>query len=437
MKAEYSPRPQFWSFHTRRNRWACIVAHRRAGKTVACINELLTRALATSKQQARYAYIAPYRSQAKTIAWEYLKRYGNGVIVKANESELYVELPNGARIMLLGADNPDSIRGFYLDGVILDEFADMKPSVWGAIIRPLLADRNGWAVFIGTPKGHNAFYDIHKKAANDNEWFSLVLRASESGLLPEHELQSACKDMTEDQYLQEFECSFEAAILGAVYGKWMAELERAGRLRAGLYDPALPVYTAWDLGYDDATAIWWFQAALNEPRIIRYHEANGEDIAYYCNLIKSLKYNYANKHFVPHDAAHKLFAAGGRSIVMQAQEHGIPMHVIPATSQQNSIEAARKLLESAYFDPEACQDGIEALKQYQFVWDEDKKIFSNKPRHDWSSHACDAFEIIGQVWRNPVELKEKEAPRFLHEMTANELFWPSTKGSRGSRRERI
>lgn len=394
--------------HLRKQRWACVVAHRRAGKTVACINELLTRALATTKEHGRYAYIAPFYNQAKNIAWDYLKRYGEGVIVKASESELQVELINGSRIRLFGADNPDALRGSYLDGVILDEYADMRPSVWGEIIRPMLADRKGWAIFIGTPKGHNAFYEVYELSKKSSDWFGLVLRASESGLLDASELVDAKKSMTDDQYEQEFECSFEAAIHGAVYGRWIAEAERSGRIKSsGIYDANLPVYTAWDLGYDDATAIWFWQVALKEIRLIDYYEASGEDIAHYCKIITSYNYKYGN-HYVPHDAANKLLAAGGRSIVEQARTLGVNMQVVAATSQQNGIEAARKTLEACWFDSVECETGLEALKHYQFAYDEDRKAFKSTPRHDWSSHAADAFEIIGQVWQ---EIKPK--PRII------------------------
>lgn len=433
----YIARPQFLSFHERDNRWACIVAHRRAGKTVACVCELLTRALATKKQHAKYAYVAPFYNQAKEVAWGYLKQYSLGIAVKVSESELKIELYNGSTIRLYGADNPDSLRGIYLDGIILDEYADMRPSVWGTIIRPMLADRKGWAVFIGTPKGHNAFYDVYKLSREDSDWYSLTLRASESGLISAEELVDARKGMTEDQYLQEFECSFEAAITGAVYGKWMADAERVGRIKTDIYDAALPVHTAWDLGFDDSTSIWWWQLAYNEPRLINYYEASQEDIAHYCDIIKSrgkeLGYRYG-KHFVPHDANNKLLAAGGRSIAQQAWDLGVKMYVVPATSQQNSIEAARKTIELAWFDSSKCNEGIEALKQYQFEFDEDKKTYKSKPRHDWASHGSDAFEIIGQVWRNPKALEPETKPRFFNDLTANEVFWPKTPTTHGHER---
>lgn len=335
------------------------------------------------------------------MAWQYLLDYGQAVTARKNESELWIELPNGSRVTIYGADNADALRGLYLDGCILDEYADMKPSVWSSIIRPMLADRKGWCVWIGTPKGHNEFYQIYQRSLDEPGWYSLRLRASTSGILDPDELADARKAMSEDQYNQEFETSFEAAIQGAVYGRWMREADEEGRILPQIdYDDEYPVHTAWDLGFDDATAIWWWQAGYNEVRLIDYYEASGEPISHYCDVIKSKNYKYG-MHYVPHDAAQKLLAAGGRSIVMQMmQDHGIIAQVVPATSQQNGIEALRKTLEVCWFDREKCAPGIEALRQYRFEYDEERKTYRSKPLDDWSSHGCDAAEIIGQVWRN-------------------------------------
>ena len=191
IELEYAPRSVFEDFHDRQERWAVVVAHRRCGKTVACINDLIYRALTEEKENARYAYIAPYYAQAKSIAWDYLQRFAQPVMAKSNQSELWVELLNGARIKLFGADNPDALRGLYLDGVVLDEYADMRPRMWGEIIRPLLADRLGWAVFIGTPKGHNAFYDVYNNATKNDSWYVKTLRASQTKLLPDSEIGRA------------------------------------------------------------------------------------------------------------------------------------------------------------------------------------------------------------------------------------------------------
>lgn len=207
----YTPRKQFIDFHERRERFAALVCHRRAGKTVASVNDLIKGAALCDKPNPRFAYIAPLYKQAKDVAWTYL-RQGVGPLVQygasINESELRVDLPNRGRVKLYGGDNPDSLRGIYLDGVVLDEPAQIDPMLWPEIIRPALADRRGWAVFVGTPKGRNAFYEIWRNAQKDGAWFTMMLKASETGLLPADELDAAKAVMTEQQFRQEFECSF-------------------------------------------------------------------------------------------------------------------------------------------------------------------------------------------------------------------------------------
>lgn len=432
---DYAPRKIFMPYHDRQQRFAAIVAHRRAGKTVACINDKIKRAMMCKQPEPRLAYIAPLYNQAKDVAWTYLKRYSEPLWAsQPNESELRVDLINGARIRLYGADNPDRMRGLYFDDATLDEYADMNPAIWGEVIRPALSDRQGTATFIGTPKGYNSFFDMCERAKTDKDWFFMALRASETGILPQSELDMARKDMTKDQYEQEFECSFEAAILGAVYGDWMNIAEREGRIRDGLFDPDLLVHTGWDLGFDDATAIWFYQIAGTEIRLVDYYENSQQDIRHYCDILNGKPYKYG-RHSVPHDAAQKLLAAGGRSIVQQAYSHGVQMFVTPVTTMMNSIEAARKTLGNCWFDKDKCFAGIQALRQYQFSYDNERKVFTSKPVHDWSSHAADAFEIIGQTNVITVKAEENKGPRFLQDMTASELFFPEPQGVRF--RERI
>ncbi len=215
--------------------------------------------------------------------------------------ELLIENITGKRIKIYGADNPDALRGGYLDDATLDEYADMYPGIFGSIIRPMLADRQGTATFIGTPKGRNAFFDLFERAKTDQDWFPFFLPASETGILPQSELTAAAREMTPEQYEQEFECSFEAAIIGAYYGKDMAESERAGRITDVAYDPALPVYTTWDLGIGDSTAIWFWQAVGAEIRVIDFYEASGESIEHYAKVLHAKPYKY-EADWVPHDA---------------------------------------------------------------------------------------------------------------------------------------
>ena len=402
-------REPFADFHKRKQRWACLVAHRRAGKTVACINDLIRRAFVDDKVNGRYAYIAPYYSQAKSIAWDYLLRYTEDVRVNANASELWVELLNGARIRLFGADNPDALRGLYLDGVILDEVADMRPRVWGEIIRPLLADREGWAVFIGTPKGHNFFYEIWKTANASDSWFATSIKASTSGLIKAEELKDASQGMTDDQYEQEFECSFEAAILGAYYGKELKILEESGRIASVGYDRSLPVFTAWDLGYHDDTAIFFYQVTHSEIHVIDYYSGSGLAIEDYAQAVTSKGYKY-ERHYLPHDARAKTLASGGKSVIEQLANHlGISkLAIVPSLSVQDGIQAARVMLPRVWFDKDNCESAVELLKQYQREWDEDKKAFRDKPRHDNTSHCADAFRMMAVAWReNKPKIEEK------------------------------
>lgn len=357
----------------------------------------------------RYAYIAPYYSQAKSIAWDYLLRYTADVRVNANASELWVELLNGARIRLFGADNPDALRGLYLDGVILDEVADMRPRVWGEIIRPLLADREGWAVFIGTPKGHNFFYEIWKTANASDSWFATSIKASTSGLIKAEELADASQGMTADQYEQEFECSFEAAILGAYYGKELKLLEDAGRLTKVEYDRSLPVFTAWDLGYHDDTAIFFYQVTHSEIHVIDYYSGSGLAIEDYANAVKSKPYRY-ERHNLPHDARAKTLASGGKSVIEQLAMHlGISkLAIVPSLSVQDGIQAARVMMPRVWLDRDNCETAVELLKQYQREWDEDKKTFRDKPRHDNTSHCADAFRMMAVAWQeNKPKTEEK------------------------------
>ena len=411
IKLRYRPRSVFKDFHQRKQRWAVVVAHRRCGKTVACINDLIVKALTEGKADGRYAYLAPYYAQAKSIAFDYLMRFSEPVRANHNVSELWVELINGARIRLFGADNADSLRGLYLDGVVLDEFADMKPSIWGAVLRPLLSDRRGWAVFIGTPKGHNQFWDIYSNATKDSGWYVKTLRASQTGLIPQEELDDAKKMQTEDQYLAEWECDFESAILGAFYGKEMRQLTDQDRILDIEYDPMFPVHTAWDLGYSDDTAIWWFQVVHGEIRCLDYHSSNGQPVAFYTGIIASREaergYVYGT-HYLPHDARAKTLASN-RSIIEQLSDKIAlkSMKIVPMLSLQDGIQATRLALTRAWFDHK-CEDGIECLRQYQREYDEDKKVFRDKPRHDWTSHGADAFRMLSIAWKEEAKLPHKD-----------------------------
>ena len=401
----YKPRDVFRPYHQRLERFAIGVAHRRCGKTVACINDTIRKALRSDKQMYRAGYIAPFLKQAKDVAWEYLKLYSRPVWGSPpNESELYVTLRGGRRIRIYGADNADALRGGYFDDVTLDEYADMAPSVWGSIIRPMLADRRGSATFIGTPKGRNSFHELYERAASDPEWFRFMLRASETGLLAESELAAARQDMTPEQYDQEFECSFDAAILGAYYGKDVAELERKGRITE--VEPIDgPVHTAWDLGIGDSTAIWFWQAANNEIRIVDHYENHGQAIPHYVAEIEARGYPKGTD-YVPHDAKVRSLETGRTRIETLISLGRSPM-LVANHKFMDGINAARLTMPRVWIDAVKCKDGIEALRQYRADFDEKTRAFKDAPKHDWTSHTADAFRYLCMAWREQAKSEEK------------------------------
>lgn len=281
----------------------------------------------------------------------------------------------------------------------------------------------------------------------DNPWFPTGLNK----LRLEDQLRNPA------QYEWIWEGNFNVNMDGSVYGKWISEADAQGRIRSGLFDPALPVHTAWDIGYSDYTAIWFFQVINGELRCIDYYENNRHGLQHYCEqlcgyqydiqstlpdgrsvfkpsepidgLEQRRKYRYAN-HWVPHDAAHKLFASGGRSIVEQAYDFGFSMKVMPALKQQAQIQIARKSLESTWFDADLCREGVKMLRKYQFKFDEDKRRYHDDPLHDYTSHAADAYEILAQVWKSPIMDGNKPKPKFFEDLTSNEIFWPQQRRGR-------
>lgn len=395
----YRARLQFEPFHRRKQRFACIVAHRRAGKTVACVNDLQDGALRCENVRPRFAYLSPFLKQSKAVAWDYLKAAMDPLRqlgARENESELRVDYHNGGQVRLYGADNMDALRGIYLDGVVLDEFADMDPRVWSEVIRPALADRKGWAVFIGTPKGRNEFYKIFERSKADADWFSLMLKASETNLIEASELKLARLDLTEDQYAQEFECSFEAAIVGAYYGKLMAAADADKRIAGVPYEPTAQVYTAWDLGIRDATAIWFVQVVGREIRIIDYYEATGVDLGHYVREIGNKPYLYAG-HIVPHDAQAKELGTG-KSRLEVLESLGLKsLTIAPMHRLEDGINAVRTIIPRCWFDATKCSRGIDALKLYRAEYDDKLQSLKPRPVHDWASHAADAFRYLAMT----------------------------------------
>ena len=213
----YVPHKYQFEIHANLKRFSVLVCHRRFGKTFLAINALIDAALRSPKENGRYGYVAPFLKQAKQVSWDYLKRFALQIPgTRANESDLSIDFPNKARVRLYGSDNGEAMRGLYFDGVVMDEVADMRMETWPEIIRPALADRKGWCLFIGTPKGLNQFHDLYQHALTNDTWYAGMFRVDETDVLDKDEVALAKETMTENQYRQEFLCDFSASIDNAL-----------------------------------------------------------------------------------------------------------------------------------------------------------------------------------------------------------------------------
>lgn len=421
----YLPRPLQREVHAKLNthRFGVLVCHRRFGKTVLAVNQLIKGALTCKRERPRFGYIAPTYTQGKATAWDYAQYYSRVVPgVKINQSELRIDFPNGGQVRIYGADNPDSLRGLYFDGVVPDEYGLHPAKTFTEVIGPTLVDRGGWSLFCGTPNGKNQFYDIAqhaqaKQAQNDPTWFYSEFKASETGLLDAQYLQQARAVMTSDEYAQEFECSFEASVRGAIYAKEIEAAKLEKRLTAVPYDPSLPVDTDWDLGIGDAMAIWFSQSPKGgQVRLIDYYEASGEGFPHYAAVLKSKPYVYG-KHWAPHDIQVRELGSGlSRKDV--AAKMGITFQIHPRIHQgasgevEEGIHSARMLFPRCWFDAERCKAGIEALTHYRRDYNQRLNEFKATPVHDWSSHGADAFRGLAVRHQVPKEPRpqRREAP---------------------------
>lgn len=373
--------------------------------------DLIDAALRCTKRDGRFAYMAPTYSQAKDTSWSYLKHFTAPIPgVEQRESDLMVNFPNGARVRLYGGETYERLRGTFADGIVIDEYADINPRAWPEVLRPSLADRKGWAVFIGTPKGRNDFHRLHEHAVADPAWFSLVLKASGTGLVPQVELEDMRDTLTAEQYAQELECSFDAAILGAYYGRELAEAEDAGRIGNVACDPALPVHTAWDLGIGDSTAIWFFQVVGKELRVIDHYEASGYSLAHYASVLEARGYRYGIE-FLPHDGmARELGTGRSRFETLHSLTNRWP-RIVHKQTVHDGINAVRLTIGRAWFDAAKCHDGLEALRAYHAEYDEKKKVFDDRPAHTWASHSADAARYMALAWREMQPEKPPPPPR--------------------------
>lgn len=390
----YEPRAHQRAAWEGLTRFSVLVWHRRAGKTVFAVNALLRRVLSNARDDARGAYLAPTYKQSKRIAWGYLRQFA-GVIpgVRFLEHELRCILPGGREIWLLGADNPDALRGIYLDDLVGDEVAQFPPRTWGEVLRPALADRQGRAILIGTPFGPaNLFAQFYTQAADMPGWSRSMLRVGDTGALPADELAALRREMSPEEWDQEMECSFQAAVRGAFYGKQMSAARTSGRICRVPHDPALPVHTSWDLGISNRTVVWFWQAVGPEIRAIRCLAWENTGLPDIVREILKLPYTYGD-HWGPHDAAARELGSG-KSRQEIARALGLTWKLAPGLSVQDGIDATRAMLPRVWFDETECRDGIQALELYRTEWDDERRVFSRNPLHDWTSDYADAVRMF-------------------------------------------
>lgn len=416
MKSLYKKRSYFDPFHLRKHRFFYMVAHRRAGKTVAAVNDLIEKALYNTREAPRYGYVGPLLKQSKQIAWDYLKKFSGPFNPRINESELYVELqslPNLPRITIYGADNPDAFRGLYFDGAVLDEFGNMRGSVFEEILLPALIDRNGWCVFMGTPNGPNHFRDAWYAADKQPDIYGkLFLPVTATGIISDVNLEMMKKMMDPEQYAQEMLCSFEASVRGAVYARQMELMQEEGRIGNFPFQKGVPIHIIMDLGWKDATAIGFFQERPSGILLGKAHQDNLKPIRTYAEYIKNFFAETGHtmgRLWVPHDARAKSLQTG-KSMVQQLQGHDFHPRVVPNLDLIDGISIVRETFPKLYVNEPDCQDWILAAKSYHYKYDEELKTYSDEPVHDWSSHYMDMTRY-GAIVLNPGAVEKVQNPK--------------------------
>lgn len=357
------------------------------------------------------------------------------------EHEMQIKFKSGSIWQVVGSDNYNRLVGSPPAGVVFSEWSIANPAAW-AYLRPILAENNGWAAFIYTARGRNHGLRTYE-SAKQSGWFAELLTVDDTNCISREILDNELKeyireygaDEGEALFRQEYYCDWNAPLLGAYYGKDIARADREGRITDVIYDDSVPVHTAWDLGYTDDTAIWWYQIVRGEIHLIDFYAASGMNIEHYVDQIGARKYRYG-KHYLPHDAKAKTLASGGKSIEEQVRNALGPgnVYIVPELSVQDGIQAARAMLPNCWFDAHKCEAGVEALRQYQREWDDDKKSFRERPRHDWTSHPADAFRMLAVAWKADRVKVEKPKEDITRPLTLNErLMLHDRKQERRSR----
>lgn len=384
-------------------RRACLVWARQHGKDFACWNFLIWEALGNV---GTYFYIFPEFSHGKRVIWNgitmdgrrYIDQLPAELILRKSSSEMSIELINGSRIQIVGSANYDALRGTPLKGAVLSEYAYQNPNVWDLVLDPVFSNKNNkdaWVVFNSTPQGKNHFYDLFEYAkSNPAEWFTSVITNEETGLVSQTDLNAKrARGLSEEMLQQEYYCSFDCGVVGSIYGRLLEQANRDGRVGRVSYDPNFLVYTAWDIGVDDAASIIWYQKRGNEILIIDHYENSGYGAAHYANEIKSRPYAYGT-HFLPHDGKRRDFSSGSAAASILRD---LGLNVISLENNVgliDGIERCRGTFSRFHFDKEKTDYLRRCLQQYHYERDEKYNVQRTVPKHDWSSHSADALRYL-------------------------------------------
>lgn len=412
-KPRHYQAPIYSAFFKRNIKKFCCPWHRRAGKDKTFLNLL---AMAAFQRVGNYIYLFPESTHARKVIWKGIDSQGQRFIdhfpkqlIKGNpnNTEMLIEFINGSTFQLMGSDRYDSLRGMNPVGIVNSEAADHHPAAYD-ILSPVLAENNGWVVFQGTPKGENHFYDIYMNAIDNESWFTSLLTVNDTrrhdGLpvFSDERIEEERRDGKSEEFIQqEYYCSWTAANVGSYYGKWLKDAAEQKRIFDFEIEPLLPVYTFWDIGVHDATAIWFMQFVGAEMRMVHYYEQCGiglpEHIKYVRQWGEKNQVRFGD-HFAPFDINVKEFGTG-RTRLEIARDSGIMFRIAPQLSIMDGIEAARLLLPRVYFNKKECALGLKILKQYHKEYDEKRQCFKGNPAHDFSSHGSDAFRYFAVSWQ--------------------------------------
>ena len=427
-----------WKYLHRGGKRAVTRWHRRSGKDDVFLN---WTACAAHERVGNYWYLLPLYAQARKTMWDAIsphtgkrridQAFPTEIRQSVNNQEMKISLKCGSTVQLVGSDNYNSLVGSPPIGLVFSEYAISNPSAWSYLM-PILEENNGWAVFNSTPRGKNHFYKTCLFAEDREDWFYDHKTVNDTGIFNAHQLGNILdelisvhgKDYGEALFQQEFYCSFDAAIMGAIWADCIDKLQHQGRISDYEYNPRYPVHVSYDIGKHDATAIWFFQIIANEIVVINYHESNHKDVPFYCELLRSLTdtlgYRYGT-NWLPHDAWQDTLAAGGKTVVQQFVDNSRDGRIgkfkrVPHVSRQDGIQAARATFPICYFDAKRCEIGLEALRAYHHEWDDEKKCYTQNPLHDWSSNGSDSFRYLSLVWK---EARKDESQLSVEEKLIN------------------